>query len=352
MIMKKNIFKKLGICVITAAMTMGLLACNTDIKVTYEYDASQYIKLGQYKGLEVDINTEAIAEEIIETRILNDLEANVTYSEVSREAQEKDQVTLDYTGKIGGETVTGFSNEDDVFILGKDTFVIEGFLDEVYGMKAGETKVVILEVPENFEDEYYAGSRIVYEINVNKVEQPITPMITDAYVKEYLSFNTVEEYRASLRTELQEHIDDTIYEKKKELVFQKLEENIEVLGYPEEFVAKKSEEFDKSIGFYSLMLGMSNDEYCKKQFGISFDQYVKNAVVIDAAMQMIIKQEEMVITEYEYKGNLEAFANEMGYSSKQTFVEKFGKDMIVQNMLVVEAQKFVVENAIFNYVTD
>ena len=350
--MRKNIFKKLGICMLTAVMTIGLVACNTDIKVTYDYDASQYIKLGQYKGLEVDINTEAIAEELIEKRILNDLAANVTYSEVSRAAQEKDQVTLTYSASVGGQYEVAFSNEDDVYILGTDTFVIDGFLEEVYGMKAGETKVVILQVPEDFEDDYYAGSRIVFDITLEKVEQPITPMITDAYAQEYLSFNTVAEYRASIEAELQDFIDETIYEKKKELVFEKLEENIEVLGYPEEFVEKKKAEFEQSMGYYSLMLGMSNDEYCQHQFGISFDEYVKNAVVIDAAMQLIIKQEEMVITEYEYKGNLEAFANEMGYSSKKTFTEKFDKQLIVQNMLIVEAQKFIIDNAVYNYITE
>lgn len=350
--MRKNILKKLGICVAATAMTVGLMACNTEIKITYDYDAQQYIKLGQYKGIEVDINTQEIEDGLIEKRILNDLEDKVTYSDVSRAAQENDKVTLDYTATVNGEVVYEFSNEADEFILGKDTFVIDGFIDELYGMKAGDTKVVILKVAEDFKDEYYAGARIVYDISVTSVGQPITPMITDAYVKENYSYNTVEEYREGIKAELSELIDETIYDKKKELVYAELEKNIEVLGYPEEFLEKKSKEFDESIGFYSLMYNMSNDEYCQNKFGMSFDEYVKKSVVIDAAMQLIIKQEGMTLTEYEYKDNLEAFANEMGYSSKEDFVEEYNKDKIASNMLVVEAQKFIIDNAVYNYITE
>ena len=180
----------------TAALMVTAVACNTKIKVNFEAKASDYVKLGQYKGITVSVDEQAIENELIEKKVQNDLTSNTTYDEVSREARDKDQVTVDFTGTIGGEEVSGFSNEDYSLILGTDTFVIDGFIDALYGMSAGQTKVVILTVPEDFEDApEYAGSRIVYNITMKKVEQPNVPMITDAYVQEYFSCNTVAEYR-------------------------------------------------------------------------------------------------------------------------------------------------------------
>ncbi len=345
-IMKKNILKKAGVSVLTLIMTAGLLACNTKIEVEYDYDASQYVKLGQYKDIEVSVDAEAIANEMVQNRVLSDQKDNTYYSEAAREAKEGDQVTLDFTGSIGGAEISGFSSEDYALILGKDTFVIDGFVDELYGMKSGDTKIVTLTVPQNFSSaSEYAGRRIVYEITMKKVEQPNVPMITDGYVKEKYNCDTVADYKAKIKSELQSDIDAKVLSEKKEKVLEQIYNNCEITGHPEEYLKAKTEELDKSLSFYSVMKEMTNDEYCQENYGISFDEYVKKNVEQDAIMQLIVKAENLVVTEYEYKDNLEAFALEMGYSNKDSFVEKYGKNMIVKNMLYKKAQNLVVESA-------
>ena len=95
------------------------------------------------------------------------------------------------------------------------------------------------------------------------------------------------------------------------------------------------------------MQDMSNDEYCQKTFGISFEEYVKKAVAQEMVLLMIIQEEKLEMTEYQYKGELGTFAEQRGYTNKDTFVEKFGKDTIVKNMLLQKAQDIVMENAVF-----
>ena len=81
---------------------------------------------------------------------------------------------------------------------------------------------------------------------------------------------------------------------------------------------------------------------------MSFDDYVKKAVIQELIFQLIVEQEDLTITEYEYKGDLESFADKMGYSDKNTFVEKYGKDKIVKNMLLQKAQDIVMNSAVYN----
>lgn len=346
--MKKTILKRIGVAAMTAALMMTTVACNTKIDVKFDAKASDYVNLGQYKGITASVDTQAIENNLIEKKVQNDVAANTTYEEVSREARDKDQVTMDYTATIGGNQVAGFSNEDYSLILGTDTFIIEGFIDELYGMSAGQTKVVVLKVPENFEDApEYAGSKIVYEITMTKVEQPNVPMITDAYVQEYFSYNTVAEYRQSIKEDIQETIDNQVEEAKKEAVLTKLQENSEITGYPEVYLASKQEELESSIKFYGMMQNLSNDEYCQKTFGMSFDEYVKRSVAQDLIFQRIIEEEQLTVTEYEYKGDLESFAKDMGFTNKDTFVEKYGKDKIVKAMLIQKAQNIVMDHAIY-----
>ena len=130
--MKKNILKKISIGLLSAAMMVSMTACNTKIKVTYDYKAEDYVTLGEYKGIEVSVDADAIENNLINTRIQNDLESNTTYVETTRAAQADDKVTIDFKGSIGGEQVSGFSDNDYSIVLGKDTFTVEGFVDELY----------------------------------------------------------------------------------------------------------------------------------------------------------------------------------------------------------------------------
>ena len=63
--MKKNILKKISIGLLSAAMMVSMTACNTKIKVNYDYNAEDYVTLGEYKGIEVSVDTDAIENNLI-----------------------------------------------------------------------------------------------------------------------------------------------------------------------------------------------------------------------------------------------------------------------------------------------
>ena len=47
-------------CAVTAIALFSLTACNTEIKVDYGYNPSDYVQLGQYKGIEVHVDEVAL----------------------------------------------------------------------------------------------------------------------------------------------------------------------------------------------------------------------------------------------------------------------------------------------------
>lgn len=345
--LKSGFFRKIPAAWLVAVMVMGLAACNTEIKIPFEYNAQDYIQLGEYKGIAVEVDTTAVANSLIEERINNDLEDVTEYNEVTRGAAENDQLTLIFTATIGGISVDGFSSDEYKLVLGKDDFIIPGFTDALYDMKAGDTKIVTLTVPEGIQDaEVYANKRIVYEIQMAKVEQPIVPMLTDAYAKEYFGFDTLQEYRESIASELQETITENTENARKQAVLEALQERCEVKNMPEELLASKKTELDNSIKFYATMYGMSVDEYCRDRYHISFEEYVRRSAAQDLIIQAIAQKEELKVTEYEYKGDLKQFASDNGYSDEQAFVEKFGKEKIVKSMLLQKAIDVVMDSAV------
>lgn len=347
--MKKKLLKSTCIAMAIITSMTVFAGCNRKLDVKFDCTATDYVKIGQYKGLSISVDEDAIVKKYVDAKVKNDLDSVTTYSAVDRVSQEKDKITVSFTGSIGGEAIDGFGSNSYSIVLGKDTFKIPGFVDALYGLKTGETKVVTLTVPNPFTDEPdYAGKRIVYDITVDSVEGPVVPQITDSYAKEYFSYNTVEEYKTALQAKMQDEIDKEINDKKNEAAMKALQDNAEVKGYPEDIVSSKMKEYEKSISFYSLNYGMSVEEYCQNRYNLSLEEFTRKAVVQDLLLQEIIEKENLTIDEYYYKSNLSSFAAGMGYTSADTFVEKYGKEKIVKNMLVQKAIDIVMENAVNN----
>ncbi len=348
--MKKNVLKRTGL-VMAIVTSMTLLAgCNKKLDVSFQYNADDYIKMGDYKNLSVEVDKTSIEDRLINKKIESDLSTITSYNEVTRPAQDLDKVLLNLTATIGGEQYDGFSASDYELILGKDQFSIDGITDQVYGMNPGETKIYTTVVPDTMtETPDLIGKRIVYEITLTSVAAPVVPMLTDAYAKENFGFDTFEEYRQSIKSELQESIDSDLASAVNDKVMAAVQKNVEVISVPEDYLTQKKDSFNTSISFYATMYGMTVEEYCQDRYGVSLEEYAKNSIVQEFIMQKIIQLENISIDEYTYKGDLESFANTQGFTNKDSFVEKYGKDVVVKGMALQKATNVVIDSANITY---
>jgi len=346
--MKKGILKSTCVAMAIISSIAVVTGCNKKLDVKFDCTASDYVTLGEYKGITVSIDQDAIIKSYVDKKMQSDLDTVTTYTATNRVSQADDQITLSFVGSIGGVAVDGFGSDSYSLILGKDTFTVPGFVDAVYGLKTGDSKVVTLTVPDPFTDEpEYAGKRIVYDVKVLKVEAPVVPQITDAYVQKNFSHNTVAEYKEALQASMQDSIDKETNDKKKELALSAIQNNAEVIGYPQALLDTQIEDLNKSISFYSTMYQMTVEEYCQSRYNMSLEDYAKKALVQSLVLQEIIEKENLSIDEYYYKGNLATFASDNGYSDSGAFVEKYGKDLIVKNMLIQKAVDVVMNNTVY-----
>ena len=63
-------------------------------------------------------------------------------------------------------------------------------------------------------------------------------------------------------------------------------------------------------------------------------------------MEAIVKDRNMTMREYDYKGSLDDFAADNGYSNADTFVEKYSKKPHFRNFFV-SAHRFFCSAAVF-----
>lgn len=115
-------------------------------------------------------------------KALEDLsERNITFEpEDGRAASDGDMVTMDFTGRIDGETFDGGKGEGASLVLGKKQF-IPGFEAGLIGAKAGESRVIEGTFPDDYPMKTLSGKTAQFDTQVKTVAKPLKPEIDDAF---------------------------------------------------------------------------------------------------------------------------------------------------------------------------
>ena len=167
-----------------------------------DYKALDYVTLGEYKGLEVTLESTEVTDEEIDQQVASNLSASDKLEEVKEGTVESgDVANIDYEGKLNGEAFEGGTDKGYDLTIGSGTF-IDGFEDGLIGKKIGDTVDLNLTFPENYGSTELAGKDVVFTVTINSVKR--APELTDALVAEISDeYKTVEEYRNSIKEQLE-----------------------------------------------------------------------------------------------------------------------------------------------------
>ena len=122
---------------------------------------------------------------------------------VDRPAQNGDQLNLDYSGSIDGVKFDGGTAEKQDLVLGSGSF-IPGFEDQLIGVKAGESKDVVVTFPKDYGAKDLAGKEAVFACTVHTIKEKKLPDLDDDFAKDVSEFDTLEAYKADLRAKAEE----------------------------------------------------------------------------------------------------------------------------------------------------
>lgn len=343
------------------------VSCSKDAWQGYEKsDLSKYVKVGQYKGLNVLLNTELITEDEINYRIDQELVAARYEEEITdRPVEIGDHVKFDYTGTIDGEADLNFSGKDIVVQIGTNAFHSQlGDIESAFiGHSAGDVFTVNGTFPENYmnfnleDSASYVGKTITFEITLNKVFDLIIPELNDEFVKSVSTVSTtVEEYKEEIKNILIEERKENIEQQKVNGAWGAVMSTVEVIEYPksevdamiksiEESYLKLAQNVDSSMtleNYVTGMLGMTMD-----QFNEQTQQYAHNSVTELLALYYIARQENISVTDEEYENLLAEYSEKYGFTSSEELESYYGEELIRQSMLFDKVIKLVIENATF-----
>lgn len=175
---------------------------NETLIFTAEVHIKPEVKLGQYKGIEVEKAEYNVSDAEVQAKVDQALEKAARYVEADRAVQKGDRVILDYTGSIGGSEFEGGSAENATLDIGSGMF-IPGFEEQIIGMHKDEEKDIEVTFPENYPAEQYANKDAVFHVTVHEVKQKELPEFDDEFVKDISdAFDSAEQYLNDIRENL------------------------------------------------------------------------------------------------------------------------------------------------------
>ena len=104
--------------------------------------------------------------------------------ESGSKAEDGDQVTMDFVGKVDGEAFEGGTAEDHPLVLGSGSF-IPGFEEQLVGVEVEEEKDITVNFPEDYQAAHLAGKEAVFSCTIKAVKAPKDAVIDDELAKKF-----------------------------------------------------------------------------------------------------------------------------------------------------------------------
>lgn len=197
--------------------------------LTADVTVKPEVKLGDYKGLEVEKRDEELTTEELEAELkqLQERQAELVVKE-DAPAENGDTVILDFEGFKDGVAFEGGQAENHSLELGSGQF-IPGFEEKLVGLKAGDEADIELTFPEEYHAEDLAGQLVVFKVKLHEIKTKEVPALDDELAKDIdEEVETLDELKEKISNRLQEAKKDSVAQAKQEEVIAKAVENAEV----------------------------------------------------------------------------------------------------------------------------
>ena len=311
------------------------------------------VKLGEYKGLEVDKVSTRVTQKEVDAKIQEEAEKNAREVVVTdRPVADGDEVILDFEGFVDGEAFEGGKGENYPLTIGSGSF-IPGFEEQLVGAEAEKEVEVKVTFPEDYHAEDLKGKEAVFKCTVHEIKAKELPELDDEFASEVSEFDTLDELKTDIKAKIKEQKVNDGKRAQEDAAVDAIIESAK-MDLPEAMVDTQARQMLDEFAQRMQQQGLTLDQYM--QFtGMTADKMmdelrpqaekrIKTRLVLEA----IAKAENIEITDEKLDEEIAKMAEayQMEADKLKSFMGDKEKEQMKQDMAVQEAITFVVDNAV------
>ncbi|MBR2043788.1 MAG: FKBP-type peptidyl-prolyl cis-trans isomerase [Clostridia bacterium] len=195
--------KKIIALFLAMFLMLSLAGCGSIDRLNYVKGLDKYVTLCDIEAIKVDTNS-ADYITVYKDSMASDLNT-YTYSVSEGKVADGDITNIDYAGKVDGVAFTGGTAKGFDLTIGSGQF-IEGFEEQLIGVKIGSTVDIKVTFPANYGDSTdletgsktikLSGADAIFTVTVNSVKRPFSD-VNDEFAKA-AGFDNANAYLADL----------------------------------------------------------------------------------------------------------------------------------------------------------
>ena len=316
------------------------LDLDQDLTFTLEYDVYPAIKLGDYKGVEIEVPqvTLAAEDETRELERLRDQNAMVV-EKTSGKVALGDTVTINYEELDDeGKPLAVTSRQDFVFTVGSglNYYKID---QDLVGWSKGESSTIVKTYPADFEDSELAGSTKKIQVTITQIKEKKLPDLDDDFAQDVNeNYKTLADLKNAIHERLTKNLETQIKNRNVEALLDKIA-TASVFELPESMLQAEMEQTWNSFANQSRMDPEQMERIIgpegKKKLFEDWRPQSEAALRRRLTMEKIIENEKIEADEAEINAEIQKQADlsKMTFADAQDYFEKNGlKDYLAHDI--------------------
>ena len=324
-----------------------LVSMEGDIVLKAEGFVKPEVTIENYKGIEVEKKVVEVSDEEINAEIDKARDRNARFIQESDDAVvDGDTVTLDFEGFVDGVAFDGGKGENYELKIGSGSF-IPGFEAQIVGHKIGEDFDVNVTFPEDYSAKDLAGKAATFKCTVKSLKQ--LPELDDEFVKDVSEFDTVDEYKADLKSKLTERAEANAERELENALAEKLMDLL-VAEIPEPMFEAETENYLRDYDTRLRSSGLDLKTYMQYT-GLTLDAIraqlrpqAEKQVKIRLALEKIAVLENVEATEDEVNDEFNRIGATYGVDVEEV-KKMIAPEDVKADLLTAKAMALVKENA-------
>lgn len=288
-----------------------------ELSFTAEVDVRPKFEVTDYDSIEVTVDSAEVTDEQVDEQTTTLRERFATLAGVERPVEAGDQVSIDLSAAIDGEVLEDVQANGVSYEVGTNT-MLEGLDDTLTGMSAGDSETFSTTLVGG----EHAGKEADVTVTVHSVKVKELPELDDEFAQMASEFDTMEEFRASLRQRLEEGRRYQQISQARDRALEKLVDSIDI-PLPDSVVEEEVERRRESLEQQLERSGLSKESYLESQekteeeFEAELAEAGRSAVKAGFVLDQVAVQEELSADQNELTQYVVQQARRMGVSPDQ-----------------------------------
>ncbi|MBQ2100601.1 MAG: trigger factor [Lachnospiraceae bacterium] len=319
---------------------------------TAEVAVKPEVTLGEYKGVEVKKAETEVTDDEVAAAIDKERESNARAIVITdRPVKAGDETVIDFEGFVDGVAFDGGKGENYPLTIGSGAF-IPGFEEGLIGANLNEEIDVNVTFPEDYQASELKGKAAVFKCTVKEIKEKELPELDDEFAAEVSEFDTLEEYKADVKKNLEERKVSEAKRDKIDAVIDAVIANA-TMDIPEAMVTTTQRQILDEYAQNMQAQGINLEQYMQytgldtdtlmEQLKPQAEARIKGRLVLEA----VAKAENITASEEDFEAEIKTMAEAYGIEAdkaKELLGEK-GKKSVLEDVCIKKAQEFLVENA-------